>query len=176
MKIMKWVYFTRKIWEKQGQLWDREFTKRILGESREGLRIEYDRLKEQVDAAQRRLCVELYTVIDGPGGNEVDIRTLPLSPTDIEQLPTAATEESRFYKVAKPDPDKTIVEQMQKKLATLQPDLQQLANKMQEIAKRIEGPLVMTDQSGQQRDYSLNAEMGDFHTIINLLRVHRKNL
>lgn len=172
MKIQKWVYFTRKIWEKQGQLWDREFTKRMLGESREGLRIEYDRIKEQSDAAHRRLCAELYKVIDGPGGTEVDVRTLPLSPADIAKLPDAMTEESRFYKVAKADPDKTIVEQMEKKLIALQPDLDQLATQMNAISQRIEGPL----RNEQGMDQSLNATMDDLRTVIGLLVTHRKHL
>lgn len=173
MKIFKKLHFTLKIWEKKRQLWDREFTKRFLNQEREGLRIEYDRLKEQLDAAQRRLMAELYEVFDGPEKHKMDIRTLPLPPEDIAALPdNEPTDQSRFFKVEKQDPDKTMVEQLTKKVAQVKPDVQQLETQMKNISLRVEGPL--KDDQGQ--DHSLNGSMDDMRTLINLLRTHRREL
>lgn len=172
MKLSKWWYFTKKIREKRTQIWDREFTKRFLSESREGLRIEYDRLNEELHAAQRRLVAELYKVIESEYGTEMDIRTIAITAEEIEKLPTEKTKDTRYYKVVKQDPDKTIVETLTKQIERMKPDVAQLQEQMQALTQRIEGPL----KDDQGIDHSLNASMDDLRTVIKLLQDHRKNL
>lgn len=172
MKLFKKWYFHKKIQEKKKQLWDREFTKRFLGEQREGMRIEYDRLNEQLDAAKRRLCQEKYEVIYSESGDKVDVRTVPISPDEIESLETKKNEKSRYHKVVKEDPDKTIIENLEAKIVQLSPDVEQLKAQIQQITTRIEGPL--RDEQGN--DHSLNGSSDDLRTVIKLLKDHIKSL
>lgn len=172
MKITKKWYFYKKIQEKKKQLWDREFTKKFLGEQREGIRIEYDRLNEQLDAAKRRLCAEKYELVYSESGDKVEIRNAPISADEIEGLDTKKSEKSRFHKIVKEDPDKTIVTNLEEKIKQLSPDVEQLKTQMQQLTQRIEGPL--TDENGV--DHSLNGSSSDLRTVIDLLRNHMKSL
>lgn len=51
-------HIDEKILVTQKKIWDLEFLREKMSAMREGFRIEYDRLSEQVDAATRRLAEE----------------------------------------------------------------------------------------------------------------------
>lgn len=172
MKLLKKWYFYKKIQEKKRQLWDREFTRAFLSEQREGMRIEYDRSNESLDAAKRRLCQEKYEVIYSESGDKVDVKTVPISADEIESLPTKKTKESRYHKVLKEDPDKTIIENLENTIKKISPDVEQLKKQIGQLDQRIEGPL--RDENGV--DHSLNGSSEDLVTVINLLKNHIKNL
>lgn len=175
MKLAKKWYFKAKIKEKKHQLWDREFTKKFLGEQREGLRIEYDRINEKLDGMKRRVCDELYELIYSDSDASVEIRTAPLSPDEINTLKHKKTKESRYHTVLKQDPDKTILESFAKEIEQIEPDVKQLKDQMQQLTERIEGPLIdPSDPSGT--DQSLNGSSEDLRTLINLLTNHLKSL
>lgn len=175
MKLRKWWYFHKKIQEKRQQIWDREFTREVLLQQREGMRVEYDRIKEQVDAANRRICEEKYEVFYSESGDKVDIRTVPITAEEIESLPTKKSDKSRYHKKLKEDPDKTILENLTKTVEKLTPDLKQLEDQMLQIEQRVEGPLIHPDDPSKT-DNSLNGSAEGLYSLIDMLKKHMKNL
>lgn len=93
-------HFKKKLEGVQKRIWDIEFLRSEYKETREGFRVEYDRLKELQDAANVRIAAEKE----------------------------------------KEDPDKTIIEQLEKLKERYDPDMQQLKKQMDTMDKLIEGP------------------------------------
>ena len=54
-RIRRWLHYGRKMRVTEMKRWDLEFYKVKLKEVREGQRMEYDRIKETLDAAKTRL-------------------------------------------------------------------------------------------------------------------------
>lgn len=176
MKLFKKMYFSKVIRQKTQQVWDAEFKKRYLGEIREGIRIEYDRVKELLDGINRRLCMEKYLVMytgDAQGAiTEVDVKSLPLSPVEIEALPTMATVGQRYYKVEKKDVDQKIIEGLNTQAVQLAKQVEGMEANLKNINQRIEGPLF--DEQGN--DQSLNGTIDGLMTLISILKQHKKSL
>lgn len=146
-------FFKQKVNNIEKMIWDKQFKRRYLAELREGKQTQYGEIMEKkVDPAYRRLLHEKYKVYYTEGGNEVDIKTLPVPFKDIEQLPDKPTKDIRYYKVAKGDPDKTICENLQKLIDRFTPDLEQLKQQMQGIKLEMDGPL--RDEQGTDRSVS----------------------
>lgn len=165
-------YYDQKIEENRKKMWDFEFTKKFLLEVREGIRTEYDRVKENNDAAGRRLMKEKYEVFYAEDNSPVDILGLPLPVAEIEALPLEKTGDIRFYKKEKLEPDKTICDNLTNMMVKTGTDLKQLEEQMKGIDQRINGPLV--DQQGQ--DQSINASMTNLMTVSKLLTDYIKEL
>ena len=93
-------HFKKKLEGVQKRIWDIEFLRSEYKATREGFRVEYDRLKELQDAANVRIASEKE----------------------------------------KEDPDKTIIEQLEKLKERYDPDMQQLKKQMDNMDLLIEGP------------------------------------
>lgn len=170
--LHKRLWLWRKMRYLQTQFWDKEFTKRQLQEIREGIRQTKDRLRDQVDAAGRRLCEEKYVIYYSETGDVVSAREIPLDPTEIETLPEVKTEGSRYHKVTKAEYDTKVAENLENYLKRYRPQLDQLAEQIQGIDRNINGPLM--DQKGN--DVSLAGLMDGYMQVMELLRKYKRSL
>lgn len=165
-------YYRNQVSRNMEKMWDLEFTKKYLLEVREGIRLEYERQKETLDAYKRRLLKEKYEVFNAEDKSKSDVLLLPITPEEIENLPLEATTGIAFYKKLLPNPDDTICQNMQAGIDKITPDLNQLIEQMKSIDGRIKGP--MMDNQGQ--DHSIEGQMANIMTIVKLLKEHIKSL
>lgn len=126
-------YFARKHYNKKKEILrmkilDAEFLKYQLQSVREGFRMEYDRVKEHLDASTRRLFGEKYQFFYCDSGDEVDYKVVPIMPEDLEKLPDEAkdTKDFRFYKKPRPEINETVVKNMEEAVKRFSDDAAQL--------------------------------------------------
>lgn len=168
-------YLTKRKWKKRKmralyeQYLDKEFTKRQLEEIKEGMRQQRDRLVDQVDGASRRLCELKYTVYYSETGDKVSVKEIPLSPADIEKLPDKPSKKYRFHKKDNVAQDQKEVEAVSKYIEKNAPYLKQMEQQLQDIERKINGPLY--DQQGQ--DQSMAGALTGLKEVMELLKKYK---
>lgn len=124
VRYRKRWHLKRKMEMTQKKIWDLEFLREKMRSVREGFRVEYDRIKEMLDAAERRIKQERE----------------------------------------KEDPDRTIIESMERMKDRFEPDMKQLEEQMGSIDKQIEG------------EGGINEGIEGFVTVLGLLKEYRKKV
>ncbi len=125
----------------QKKIWDLEFLRGKLKAMREGFRVEYDALKERLDAASRRLYGEQYQFFYVASNDEIKPTDLPIMVSDIPKLPDVRedTKDFRFYKKPKLNVDKDVCDNLQSYLDKHSEDLEQLRKQLEGLDGQIEG-------------------------------------
>lgn len=124
------------------KIYDLEFLRYQLKSMREGLRMEYDRIKENMDAAKRRLAGEQYRFFYCASNDEIDYKSIPILPDDFEKLPDKAedTKDFRFYKKPRKEVDQKVCENLKGMIQKYSDDSEQLGKQMEGLDGQIDGP------------------------------------
>lgn len=148
------------------KIWDLEFLKEKLLNMREGFRVEYDLIKEKVDASQRRMYGEMYEFWYSASGDKVDIRELPIMPADIPNLPDTQgdTKDFRFFKTKRENSNNETVEAMKNYLDGAMADLEQLKKQMYGLDGQIHNEGGVVEQ------------MDSYHAVLDLLKKYKNKI
>lgn len=130
-------YIKNALIKAENKIWENEFLKHQIWEVRGGMREQYDWLRERVDGAIRRLAETKYKIIYSESGDEVKVMDLPLPPAEIETLPNKPTEPHRFHKVPRENPDKKVIEELERIVEQRKPDLKQQKEQLQGIDAKV---------------------------------------
>ena len=152
-------HFKSRIKVLKKKIWDFEYLKYEMKSMREGFRMQYDRMREEMDACKRRLAGEKWSFYYIASGDEIGYREIPILPDDFENLPDEQkdTKDFRFYKKTKANPDKDVVKNLEVKIQQYSDDIAQITKQMEAVDGQIEGP----------KGY--NEQLDGFKTAINLI-------
>lgn len=142
MKLRQKLHYWGKKRIIQKKKWDLEFLADELKSMREGLRQEYDRLREQLDAAKRRRAGEKYSFCYSASGDEVSNQNIPILPDELEKLPDEPkdTKDFRFFKKPKKQVDETLIKNLENLIQKTTEDTQKLKMQMDGIDGQLDGP------------------------------------
>lgn len=140
-RSLRWLHYIKQRIVIFFKLLDLEFLRFQLRAMREGIRMEHDHFKEQLDASKRRLAGERYTFYYSASGDEVNFKDIPIMPDELEKLPDEAvdTKDYRFFKKAKEDPDATLVKNLETLIERTSGDLGKLKQQMEGIDNQLTG-------------------------------------
>lgn len=165
MRLTKKKHYQNKIEVTYKKIWDMEFLRNQHKMNREGIRVEYDRQKEAIDA------VETYVDLIKYYGVEKAKELMK----DAEKAYQARHDDNK-KEVTLAQEDKDMLESLEKEAKAKKEDLERMEKQMQSIDKMIDGPLGEGEMTPLGTDKPLNEILDGLRAVIEMLKDEIKKL
>jgi hypothetical protein len=168
MRLSKKKHYKYKVEVTQKKIWDMEFLRNQYKMMREGIRVEYDRLKEARDATNTyRTLLKFY-------GED---RAKELMKNAEEAFNARiATEKGEVKERQLNEEEKGLVNALDTDYKNKTEDLEQLERQMEAIDKMVEGAYKPGEKSPLGMDQSINATIENLYTVVDMLKQEIKKL